>query len=146
VKRWLLRIGICLLLAAQAHGGGWNTEDQKERHQNLLLFKASDYQTVEMAGTILKDGLLPEFKSAVEAAKNFVYELEGVPAYYDYKVFAESEVSSEKQAQEKSNRKFAKLFSEIIPVLAYAYQTPGENPYYHNSEVIQLYIKALEYC
>lgn len=146
MKKWLLRIGICSLVAVQAYGSGWNTEVQKERYQNLLLFKANDYQTVEMAGTILKDGLLPDFKEAVEGAKNFVYELEGVPAYYDYKVFAESEVSSEKQEQEKSNRKFAKLFSEIIPVLAYAYQTPGGNPYYHNSEVLKLYIKALEYC
>ena len=146
MKQWLLKLGIFVLIAARAHGAGWNVEVQKERYQNLLLFKESDYQTVPLAGTILNKGLLPEFKSAVEGAKKFSYELQGVPAYYDYKVFAESTLSAEQQAREKSNRKLSALFTHIIPVLAYAYQTPGANPYYHDQEVLQLYIKGLEYC
>jgi len=146
MKRWFLKIGFGLLIAVPVHGSGWDIEAQREKYDNLLLFASSDYQSVDVAGSILTDALLPEFESAVEAAKNYAYDLEGETAYFDFKVHAESEISAARKAQEKSNKQFSKLFSGIIPVLAYAYQTPGKNPYYHDEEVLSLYIRALEYC
>ncbi|MHC4996685.1 MAG: chondroitinase family polysaccharide lyase, partial [Planctomycetota bacterium] len=109
------------------------------------MFRASDYQTVEVAGAILRDALLPEFESAVEAARNHVYDRGGEPAYFDFKVFPEDEVSAARAAQDRSNRRLTHLLTEVIPVLAYAYRTPGANPFYRNDEVLRLYIRALEY-
>ncbi len=145
MKQWLFGIGICAFAVMQALGNGWDVGKQKEKYQNLLLFKSSDYQSVEVAYSILKDALLPEMDSAVAAAQNYAYDLEGEPAYFDFKVNAEDEVSAARKEQDQSNKKFARLFSYTLPVLAYAYQTPGENPYYHNQEILKLYVRALEY-
>ena len=139
-------LAICLLSFAQAQASEPNIEDQRMKYQDLLLFKPSDFQTIEKADTILEQWLLPTFNRAVKAARTFDYELEDVPAFFDFKVFAEDDVSPELKAQDRSNRKLSKLISNTIPVLAYAYQTPGNNPYYQNEEVLQLYTRALEYC
>ena len=57
--------------------------------------------------------------------------------------------AAELAEQRKANAAFHVLFNDTLLLLAYAYRTPGTkdspNPYYQNSEVLILYINALEY-
>ena len=146
MKAFLLTLTIWLLSVLPSFADETGTEGLRMKYENLLLFKASDYQTVDGADRILKDWLVPNFRKAVRRARNFTYEGEGEPAYFDFKVFVEDTVSNELRPQVESNKRLDRLFSNVLPHLAYAYRTPGDNPYYGSDETLQLYLKTLEYC
>ena len=142
----LLTLIIGLFTASNAHGAEPNLEDLRMKYDDLLLFKADDYAAVDRAEHILQTWLLREFKRAIRNAKRFDYELEGQPAYFDFKVFAEDNVSEAIEIQNASNERLANLMTKTLPMLAYAYLTPGANPYHQSEEVLELYVRGLSYC
>lgn len=148
MNRRMIAIYLGLLLACFGVGTSEAAEakDLVRKYQNLLLLQSGDEQTAPVLERVLAEGVLPDLEAAVKAVKSYPYEHEGEIAFYDFKVFAESEVSDDREAQEKVNQRFSTLFSHHLPLLAYAYQTPGKNPYYQNEEVLGLYLRGMEYC
>ena len=138
---------IVLIIAVQVRGEAVETEDLVQRYQDLLLLTTDDYQMVDVATTVFQDHLRPQFSRAVQDAKSYSYDYRGVPAYYEKK---EPATTEEEKALEEANNRFLKFFRNTLPMLAYAYQTPGPspgaNPYYENDEVLALYLDGLDYC
>ncbi len=143
-------IVVCLCACAQASAAAISTEQLANRYEELLLFARSDYRASRTAGQVFDGTLLGQFAQAVEDAQAYPYEFRGVPAYYDIQAGAGSETSTGIVAGRDANGRFLEFFSSTVPLLAYAYRTPGprrgDNPYYRNPDVVQLYAFALEYC
>ncbi len=122
-------------------------ENLVQRYQDLLLLTTDDYEMVDVATTVFQDHLLPQFSRAVQDAKSYSYDYRGVPAYYEKR---EPATTEEEKALEEANNRFLKFFRNALPMLAYAYQTPGPspgaNPHYQNDEVLALYLDGLDYC
>jgi len=120
----------------------------EQRYKKLLIFKAQDYQKNPLLNDVYAS-LLPQFKQAVTDTKQHDYGNENQLVYFDFKMHADTQANAEKRKQHKDNRAFQKLFSESIPLLAYAYLTPEPKNknygYYNNPDIAKLYIKALEY-
>ena len=138
---------VVLLAAVPVRGQSVGTEDLIQRYQDLLLLTTADYQMVDVANTVFQDHLLPQFSRAVRDAQSYSYDYRGVPAYYERSEPARTE---EEKALEEANRRFLRFFRNTLPMLAYAYQTPGPspgaNPHYQNNEVLALYLDGLDYC
>ena len=138
---------IILIAAVPVRGQSVETENLIQRYQDLLLLTTDDYQMVDVATTVFQDHLLAQFSRAVRDAKSYSYDYRGVPAYYEKREPAGTE---EEKALEEANSRFLKLFRNTLPMLAYAYQTPGPspgaNPHYQNDEVLALYLDGLDYC
>ena len=138
---------ITLIAAVPVRGQSVGTEDLIQRYQDLLLLTTDDYRMVDVAVTVFQDHLQPQLSRAVQDAKSYSYDHRGVPAYYEQREPASTE---EEKALEEANGRFLKLFRNTLPMLAYAYQTPGPgpgaNPYYQNDEVLALYLDGLDYC
>ena len=121
-------------------------ENVVQRYQDLLLLTTEDYQTVDVATTVFQDHLLPQLSRAVQDAKSYSYDYRGVLAYYDKREPARTD---EAKALEEANSRFLRFFRITLPMLAYAYQTPGPspgaNPHYQNDEVLALYLDGLDY-
>ena len=138
---------IILIAAVPVRGQSVETENLIQRYQDLLLLTTDDYQMVDVTITVFQDHLLPQFSRAVRDAKSYSYDYRGVPAYYEKR---EPVGTEEEKALEEANSRFLKLFRNTLPMLAYAYQTPGPspgaNPHYQNDEVLALYLDGLDYC
>ena len=138
---------ITLIAAVPVRGQSVGTEDLIQRYQDLLLLTTDDYRMVDVAVTVFQDHLQPQLSRAVQDAKSYSYDHRGVPAYYEKREPASTE---EEKALEEANGRFLKLFRNTLPMLAYAYQTPGPgpgaNPYYQNDAVLALYLDGLDYC
>ncbi len=149
MKRLLLSLCIGATGLTNAYGAALNLPTVAEKYEDLLLLNRQDFQQVAQVNTLFNDTLLKKFSAAVNEAKIYDYSASGKPAYFDFKIHAESDASTELLQQQKQNDKLYKLFTHTLPLLAYAYLTPGpvsgDNPYYHNKEVLDLYISALEY-
>ena len=137
---------LVLIAAVPVRGQSVGAEDLVQRYQDLLLLTTGDYQTVGVAAAVFQDHLLPRFSGAVQDAESYPYDHRGVPAIY---ARAEPAGTEEERALEEANGRFLRLFRNTLPMLAYAYQTPGPapgaNPYYHNAEVLALYLNGLDY-
>ena len=138
---------IVLIAAVPVRGQSVGTEDLIQRYQDLLLLTTGDYRTVDVAITVFQDHLLPQLSRAVRDAKSYSYDYRGVPAHY---VQGEPAGTEEEKALEEANSRFLGFFRNTLPMLAYAYQTPGPspgaNPHYQNDEVLALYLDGLDYC
>ena len=150
MKKHHLGIALCL--------GGWllasmtASADERlaSRYEALLLFERSDFRTSRAAARVFDDTLLNQFEQAVEEAEAYPYDFRGVPAYYNVERLEGSGTAAETAGEHEANDRFLELFSSTLPLLAYAYRTPGphrgDNPYYRNREVARLYAYVLEYC
>ncbi len=149
MKPLLLSLCISAASLASAQADTTNNLSMLHKYDDLLIIEQKDYDSVNGTKTAFNEALLPQFHRAVEAAKSFDYSFRGEPAFYDFKIHAESNASPELRARDKSNTELRDLFADVIPKLAFAYQTPGpvdsKNPYYKNPKVLNLYIDALEY-
>lgn len=165
IKGLMILLSVLLLLSSCADSGNTfidhaNTQGQQAnrlatqalmtaRYQNILLLKAADYQGLEVTRQVFKQNLQGKFVEAVEHARHFPYSNRNKPVFFDFKVHAESKVSAAKRAEYQSNRAFFHLLYSTLPMLAFAYHTPGveagDNPYYQNSEISQLYLEVLDY-
>ena len=138
---------VILLAAVPVRGQSVGTENLIQRYQDLLLLTTDDYQMVDVAITVFQDHLLPQISRAVRDAQSYSYDYRGVPAYYAQ---GEPAGTEEEKALEEANSRFLKFFRNTLPMLAYAYQTPGPipgaNPHYQNDEVLALYLDGLDYC
>ena len=138
---------LVLIAAVPVRGQSVETENLIQRYQDLLLLTTDDYQMVDVATTVFQDHLLPQLSRAVRDAKSYSYDYRGVPAYY---VQGEPAGTEEEKALEEANSRFLRFFRNTLPMLAYAYQTPGPspgaNPHYQNDEVLALYLDGLDYC
>ena len=83
-------------------------------------------------------------------AGSFAFERRGELAYFAKTADTETEEPAQEPTTGESNAAFHRLFNEISLTLAYAYHTPGTadraNPYYQNSNVLQLYLSVLDYA
>ena len=138
---------VTLIAAVPVRGQSVGTEDLVQRYQDLLLLTTDDYRMVDVAVTVFQDHLQPQLSRAVQDAKSYSYDHRGVPAYYEKREPASTE---EEKALEEANGRFLQFFRNTLPMLAYAYQTPGPgpgaNPYYQNDVVLALYLDGLDYC
>ena len=138
---------VVLLAAVPVRGQSVGTEDLIQRYQDLLLLTTDDYQMVDVAITVFQDHLRPQFSRTVRDAQSYSYDYRGVPAYYTQ---GEPAGTEEEKALEEANSRFLRFFRNTLPMLAYAYQTPGPrpgaNPHYQNDEVLALYLDGLDYC
>lgn len=118
------------------------------KYEQLLLIDSKDYETLPILKEVYRS-LQPKFDQAIKNAKDFDYSNAGELAYFDFKLFADSDVSNKKREQFEDNQKLQRFISNTLPILAYAYLTPvpkGEkHNYFHNEEIKLLYLKALEY-
>lgn len=135
-----------LFLAALLISPSFADSQLIEKYERLLLLTQEDLAEQGTTEKKVLKTLIPELNAAVKAAKRFPYDQPNKIAYFDFKVFAESEISEQRRAQNESNKRFFHFFSDILPVLAYAYLIPGDNPYYGKPEIRDLYLKGLEYC
>ena len=138
---------VILLAAVPVRGQSVGTENLIQRYQDLLLLTTDDYRMVDVATTVFQDHLLPQFSRAVRDAQSYSYDYRGVPAVYAQ---GEPAGTEEEKALEEANSRFLRFFRNTLPMLAYAYQTPGPipgaNPHYQNDEVLALYLDGLDYC
>ena len=119
------------------------------KYEDLLLLRASDYDTVDLADSTLQESLAAEFRRAVHHAGSFPYARRDEPAYFVSSPDAGEDPTDRQPAGGESNGEFHRLLNETLLALAYAYHTPGSegqtNPYYRSSEVLQMYLGALDY-
>jgi hypothetical protein len=139
-----------LASANPAPAASGNRDALIQKYEDLLLLRSGDYRDGGSVEAVYREDLLPRFRAAVRKARRYAYDRQGETAYFAQKLHAETERSAARAALQEENERFASLFIDILPVLAYAYRTPGPerqaNPYYRNGEVRGLYIAALEYC
>ena len=150
MNRAALVIALCIGLGAQAPAAA-AVDGQRlaGRYEALLLFARSDFVASRMARRVFDDLLLKQFETAINSAQSYRYDLRGVAAYYNQGLEAQRTAAEPQSGQDVNNR-FLELFSSTLPLLAYAYQTPGPrpwgNPYYQHRDVLRLYAYLLEYC
>ena len=141
-----LSLGACFLASMTAIAD----ERLASRYEELLLFERSDYRTSRAAVRVFDDTLLNQFEQAVEEAEAYPYDFRGVSAYYNVERLEGSGTAAETAGEHEANDRLMRLFSSTLPLLAYAYRTPGprrgDNPYYRNQDVARLYAFVLEYC
>ena len=139
-------LGVCLLASATAVAD----ERLSSRFEGLLLFERSDFRANPTAARVFDDTLLNQFEKAVEEAEAYLYDFRGVLAYYNSERLEEGGNAPVAADGHEANERFLKLFSSTLPLLAFAYRTPGPdrgaNPYYRNPDVARLYAYVLEYC
>ncbi len=142
-------LALALLVPALA-GATPRPEELAARYSDLLLFKPSDYSQVDIAEGVLRRSVLPMFRRAVRKVTEFSYERGDQKVYFVSQTGTAAESAANQAAVRTANNAFLELFSEALPVVAYAYSTPGTasapNPYYRDPELAQLYVRALEYC
>ena len=144
-------LAIALGVGASLHAPAAALADERlaDRYEDLLLLQRSDHRASRAAPAVFEDTLLDRFEDAVEDAQAYPYDWRGVPAYYTAEPPQAVGVSAETVAAHEANDRFLELLSSTLPMLAYAYRTPGpgrgDNPYYGNRDVAQLYAFVLEY-
>ena len=141
-----LTLGACLLASMTAIAD----ERLSSRFEGLLLLERSDFRASPAAARVFDDTLLNQFEQAVDDAEAYPYDFRCVPAYYSVELPEEGGTAAETAGGHEANDRFLKLFSSTLPLLAFAYRTPGprrgDNPYYRNQDVVRLYAFVLEYC
>ena len=139
-------LGVCFLASMTAMAD----ERLSSRFEELLLFERSDFRASRTAARVFDETLLNQFEKAVEEAEAYPYNFRGVFAYYNVGRQEEGGTAEETAGEHEANDRFLKLFSSTLPLLAFAYRTPGpgrgDNPYYQNRDVARLYAYVLEYC
>ncbi len=140
---------LCLPIAhAQAPSGAHN--ELVRKYSDLLLLQAGDYSSVQVGEGLLSDALAPQFQSAMKKVGSYPFDRPGELVKFVIKFDAETELTDAQREDEEAHEAFLNLFSRTMPLLAYAYNTPGtgavQNPYFQNESVAQAYIRALEYC
>ena len=138
-------LAIALGVGASLHAPAAALADERlaDRYEDLLLLQRSDYRASRAAPAVFEDTLLDRFEDAVADAQAYPYDWRGVPAYYTTEPPQAVGMSAETVAAREANDRFLELLSSTLPMLAYAYRTPGpgrgDNPYYGNRDVAQLY-------
>ena len=139
-------LGACFLASMTAIAD----ERLSSRFEGLLLFERSDFRASRTAARVFDDTLLNQFEQAVEEAEAYPYDFRGVSAYYNVERPEEGGTAAETAGEHEANDRFLNLFSSTLPLLAFAYRTPGpgrgDSPYYRNRDVARLYAFVLEYC
>lgn len=139
-------LGACFLVSMTAIAD----ERLSSRFEELLLFERSDFRASRTAARVFDDTLLNQFERAVEDAEAYPYDLRGVLAYYNVERLEEGGNAPVAAGEHEANDRFLRLFSSTLPLLAFAYRTPGpgrgDNPYFQNGDVARLYAYVLEYC
>jgi len=144
-----LAIALCVGLLAQMPAAAIDNNALIDRYEALLLLDRGDYLKSRAARKVFDDFLLRQFEAAIDEAQSYPFDLRGLPANYSR---ARDDAASvgPAQNQQDANDRFYRLFASTLPLLAYAYRTPGpspgRNPYHRNSDVARLYAYALEYC
>ncbi len=150
MKTQHLGIGLCLGACFLASMTAIADERLSSRFEGLLLFERSDFRASRTAARVFDDTLLNQFEQAVEEAEAYPYDLRGVSAYYNVERPEEGGSAAVTVGEHEANDRFLKLLSSTVPLLAFAYRTPGpgrgDNPYYRNRDVARLYAFVLEYC
>ena len=148
---WLGRLLACACLVSSGPlcGSSGNLDDLTRKYEDLLLLRASDYDTVGLADSTLQESLAAEFRRAVRHVGSFPYARRDEPAYFVSSPDSDEDPTDSQLAGGESNGEFHRLLNETLLALAYAYNTPGSegqtNPYYRSSEVLQMYLGALDY-
>lgn len=150
-KLCVIALMVAFLTPTRADGAdGWIGETIEARYEELLLMDATDYDNSPIYRELYENSLADAFEEAIRDAREYPYARRDQIAYFDFKVFPESDVPPEIRTQFLDNERFAKLFTKTLPMLAYAYRVPGSgrqaNPYYHNEDVLDLFLFVLEYC
>lgn len=144
-----MAMALSMALFAQASGQAVDQERLADRYEALLLSVRSDYLKSWTARKVFDDLLLKQFKAAINHAQSYPYDYRGVPAYYN-QALEDQLIATQAQNGQHANGRFHELLSSTLPLLAYAYRTPGpvpgDNPYYYNRDVALLYGYVLEYC
>ena len=144
-------LAVVLCIGASLHAPAAALADERlaARYEDLLLLERSDYRTSRAVAQMFADTLLDRFDDAVEDAQAYSYDWRGVPAYYTAEPPQDNGAAAWAIARDE-NDLFLELLSSTLPMLAYAYRTPGpgrgDNRYYLNREVAGLYAYVLEYC
>ena len=145
-----LGISLCLSACLLASVTAIADERLASRYEALLLFERSDFRASPTAAKVFADTLLNQFGKAVEDAQAYPYDFRGVPAYYNVERPEGSGTEAETAGEHEANDRLLRLISSTLPLLAYAYRTPGprrgDNPYYRNRDVARLYAFVLQYC
>ena len=149
MARAALTVALCTVLAPKAPQAAIDSDELAGRYEALLLFSRSDFLKSRTAQRVFDEHLLKQFQAAIDDAQSYPYDHRGVTAYYNRALEEESTAAQAEKGQ-IANGRFHKLFSATLPLLAYAYRTPGpapgDNPYFRNREVVRLYVYLLEYC
>ena len=149
MKGTFLAIALLIGMGAQVSAATVDYESLGGRYDALLLFVRSDFVKSRTARRIFDDLLLKQFEAAIDHSQSYPYDYRGVPAYYN-RALENHLIAAKAQNGQDANGRFHELFSSTLPLLAYAYRTPGprpgDNPYYHNRDVVRLYAYLLEYC
>ena len=150
MNRLLFQLAVCLLACSQVSIAAVADERLASRYEEMLLFERSDYRANRVTTRVFNEILLNQFENAIDHAQAYPYALRGVPALYNEELLETRGTASEADREQDVDRRFLGLFSSTLPLLAYAYQTPGpgrgDNPYYQNRDVARLYGYLLEYC
>ncbi len=149
MKSACLAIALSMGLFAQVSAEAVGQERLAGRYEAMLFFVRGDYLKSRTARRVFDELLLKQFEAAIDHAQSYPYEYRGVPAYYN-QALEDQLIGSQAQNGQHVNERFYELFSSTLPLLAYAYRTPGpdhgDNPYYRNRDVVRLYAYLLEYC
>lgn len=148
-----VRSGLAIALCA---GAGLNVpaaaladERLAARYEDLLLLQRSDYRVSRAAVAVFEDTLRERFADAIDRAQTYPYDWRGVPADYAGDPPREDGAAGKPADVREANDRLLELVSATLPMLAYAYRTPGpgrgDNPWFQNPDVARLYAFALEY-
>ena len=145
-----LAIALCGGACLHASAAALADERLAARYEDLLLLERSDYRASRAAVAAFEETLLERFEKAVEDAQAYPYDWRGVPAYYTAQPPQSVGTAAETAGAREANDRFLELLSSTLPMLAYAYRTPGpgrgDNPYYGHRAVAQLFAFVLEYA
>ena len=169
----LLASALCVGLLAQTSAAAIDHKALSDRYEALLLLGQEDYLKSKAARKVFDDFLLRQFEAAIDEAQSYSFDRRGLRANYsraqddasadpaqsrqdaNNRLYAEDfarlrVLAGAAQNRQDANDRFYRLFASTLPLLAYAYRTPGPspggNPYHRNSDVARLYAYALEYC
>ncbi len=125
--------------------------DLTAKYDNLLLLQSGDYDKSPTARAEFREILLPKFRKAMRDVVRFPFARRGEFAYFVGDLDnGRRETAAQRRARTAANGNFHRLFSVILPTLAYAYRTPGSkdavNPYYRNRDVAYHCLAILDYA
>ena len=144
-----LAIALLIGMGAQVSAETVNHENLANRYEALLLLVRGDFVKSRTARRVFDDLLFKQFEAAIDHSQSYPYDYRGVPAYYN-RAMEDQLIAAREPNGQDANGRFHELFSATLPLLAYAYRTPGpspgDNPYYRNRDVVRLYAYLLEYC
>ena len=152
LRRAWTGLAIALWVGGCLHAPAAALADERlaARYEELLILERSDYRASRAAPAVFEGILLERFEDAVVGAQAYPYEWRGVPAYYTADSPRSSVAAAETAGAREANDRFLELLSSTLPMLAYAYRTPGpergDNPYYRHRTVAQLFAFVLEYA